>query len=209
MIKVNEVSKFYDKRPVLQNVSTQINDGEFVVITGKSGKGKTTLLNIIGLLESADRGTVYIDGKARFSRKDKAMFYRHDAGFLFQNFALIENETVLQNLKISVAYSHLTMKQRLEKISTALEQVGLRCYENKKIYQLSGGEQQRIALARVILKEPRYVFADEPTGNLDAENRNLVFEHLKKLREQGRTIIMVTHDMELAQAKCVDSVIEL
>lgn len=209
MITINNISKSYAGKSVLSNVSLEIGDGEFVVITGKSGCGKTTLLNIMGLLETPDSGTVTFDGKIRFSRKDTAMFYRHSSGFLFQNFALIDNESVWNNLKIAVAYLRLSQKEKTKKIHAALVQVGLPKYESKKIYQLSGGEQQRVALARVILKEPRYIFADEPTGNLDAENRDLVFEHLKELRNQGRTVIVVTHDTKLAQADCVDRLIEL
>lgn len=209
MITLKNVSKSYDKKSVLSNVSLEIADGEFVVITGKSGCGKTTLLNIMGLLETPDSGTVTLDGKTRLSRRDTAMFYRHISGFLFQNFALIDNESVWNNLKIAVAYSGLSQKAKSKKIHAALAQVGLPKYENKKIYQLSGGEQQRVALARVILKEPRYIFADEPTGNLDAENRDLVFEELKRLRNQGCTVIVVTHDILLAQSNCIDRVIAL
>lgn len=209
MIKLTNISKTYDKKTILKQISFQVEDGEFVVITGKSGHGKTTLLNIMGLLETPDSGTVSINGKSRFSHKAKTLFYRKDAGFLFQNFALIENETVTENLKIGIAYLRLTQKQKDERIRLVLEEVGLPQFGNKKIYQLSGGEQQRVALARVILKKPHLIFADEPTGNLDIENRNLVFEHLKKLHEQGRTIIMVTHDIELTNASCIDKLIEL
>lgn len=209
MIKLDDVSKTYDKNTVFKQISFQVEAGEFVVITGKSGCGKTTLLNIMGLLETPDSGTVSIDGKSNFSHKEKTLFYREDAGFLFQNFALIENETVNENLKIGIAYSGLPQNKKVEIIRLVLEEIGLPQFGSKKIYQLSGGEQQRIALARVILKNPRFIYADEPTGNLDAENRSLVFEQLKKLHKQGRTIVMVTHDTELATASCIDKLIEL
>lgn len=209
MIKLTNICKAYDKKTVLRQISFQVEDGEFIVITGKSGQGKTTLLNIMGLLEIPDSGIVSIDGKSSYSHKDKITFYRKYAGFLFQNFALIENETVYKNLKIGISYSTMKGKQKIEKIRFVLEELGLTNLENKKIYQLSGGEQQRVALARVILKEPRFIYADEPTGNLDTENRNLVFEYLTKLHNQGTTIIMVTHDTELVHSNYINRVIQL
>lgn len=209
MIALHEITKSFAGNKILYNISAEINDGEFVVITGKSGSGKTTLLNIIGLLETPDEGTVSIDGKLNFSRKNKRDFYRHNIGFLFQNFALIDNESVQTNLEVGTAYLGISKKDQRDKIHDVLASIGLPDFEKKKIYQLSGGEQQRIALARIILKKPRYICADEPTGNLDTENRDLVFSYLKSLHEQGRTIVMVTHDHDLACANCVDRVIEL
>ena len=198
MIKLENVCKTFSNREIIKDLSLEIKDGEFIVITGKSGSGKTTLLNILGLLEKADQGVVTIDGTSKFGNKEKTLFYRNKAGYLFQNFALVDNETVKNNLKVALTYRKLPKKEWQQHIEQALEYVGLPGYANKKIYQLSGGEQQRIALARIMLKEPTYVFADEPTGNLDMENRNIVLEHLKNFKEKGCTVIIVTHDLDIA-----------
>ena len=150
---------------------------------GQSGSGKTTLLNILGLLEEPDKGTVSIDGRNPFSSKERLLFYRSEAGFLFQNFALIEDKTVQENLKIAMAYSKIASSKSA--IAAALGKVGLSSsVERKKVYQLSGGEQQRVALARILLKDPKYIFADEPTGNLDTDNSDIVFEQLKSLPQR-------------------------
>lgn len=209
MIILSDVCKSFANKEVIDNISAEIDNGEFVVITGKSGCGKTTLLNIVGLLDTPDSGVVSIDGKTYFSHKEKMMFYRNDLGFLFQNFALIENESVQNNLKIGIAYKSLSKTEQRKKFQEVLEQVGLPNYENKKVYQLSGGEQQRIALARLILKKPQYICADEPTGNLDDENRDLVFSILKKLNAKGCTVIVVTHDTTITNMGCISQLIEL
>ncbi len=194
MISLQNISKSYGNQKVLHDFSTVIRDGDFTAITGPSGRGKTTLLNIMGLLEQPNSGEVVIDGQKVFSPKKKLLFYRHMAGFLFQNYALIEDATIESNLKIALSYQKMPDKT----VAEALDMVGLRGLEKKKVFQLSGGEQQRIALARVLIKDPKYIFADEPTGNLDRENRDIVFGALRTLHEQGKTIILVTHDMELA-----------
>ena len=196
MIILKNIQKAYEKQRILEDFSIRIEDGDFLAITGQSGSGKTTLLNIMGLLEPPDAGTISIDGHTKFSANDKLLFHRHKAGFLFQNFALIENITVADNLKIALEYRKC--KSSSKAIFQALNLVGLPNIENKKIFQLSGGEQQRVALARILLKDPQYIFADEPTGNLDNENRDIVFNHLKNLNDQGKTVILVTHDNELA-----------
>ena len=195
MIALKNIQKTYKNKTIFNNFSLQIEDGSFIAITGESGSGKTTLLNIMGLLESADKGNVSIDGQNHFSAKGKLLFYRHKAGFLFQNFALIEEKTVLENLLIALAYRKVDSKRIA--ISKVLDSLDLSGIENKKVFQLSGGEQQRVALARIILKEPQYIFADEPTGNLDLKNRDIVFQHLINLNSQGKTVILVSHDKEL------------
>ena len=177
-------------------MSCTIGDGEFFAITGASGSGKTTLLNIMGCLETPDAGTVSIDGQKNVTQKEKLMFYRHKAGFLFQNYALLEDKTVLDNMKVALTYRNVNSKR--EVIYEVIKQFGLTDdIVQKKVYQLSGGEQQRVALARLTLKDAKYIFADEPTGNLDVDNRDIVFNHLLSLNKMGKTVVMVTHDMEL------------
>jgi len=197
MLEVKNISKSFNHEPVVSNFNLKIKKGEFLAITGESGKGKTTILNMLGLLEKPDSGEINIDGIKNPNKKQTMLLQRHTLGYLFQNYALIENESVEQNLKIALEYQKNIDKKSV--IKEALEFVGLRGVLDKKIYQLSGGEQQRVALARVYIKQADYIFADEPTGNLDAKNRDKVFELLKKLNEEGKTIIFVTHDMELAQ----------
>lgn len=197
MIKVKNVSKKYSNREVLKNISFCIEDGEFIAITGNSGKGKTTLLNMIGLLDQDYIGQIEIDGKRKFSTKDIQKMQRYKFAYLFQNYALVENETVKQNLEIALKFKkdrneHIDIKQ-------TLKLVGLNDIQKRKVFELSGGEQQRVALARAFLKHPKYIFADEPTGNLDVQNRDIVFDLLRKMNKEGTTIIFVTHDLELAQ----------
>lgn len=205
MITLSNIKKTYKNNSIFDNLSLQIEDGSFIAVTGESGSGKTTLLNIMGLLESPDKGMVSIDGQNHFTTKSKLLFYRYKAGFLFQNFALIEDRTVLENLMIALAYRKAVSKRNT--ISMALDSVGLSGSENKKIFQLSGGEQQRVALARIILKDPQYIFADEPTGNLDLKNRDIVFQHLINFNDKGKTVIFVSHDKELVSK--VTNVIQL
>lgn len=196
MIKAKGISKTYDKRVVIDKLDITVNTGELFSITGESGSGKTTLLNILGLLENVDSGSVELDNHVNPNKREKMLLQREKIGYLFQNYGLIENETVEENLKIALTYKKMGDKK--EKIREALGFVGLETYMKRKIFQLSGGEQQRIALARVFLKEPCYIFADEPTGNLDSKNRDVVFGLLKELNDSGKTVVYVTHDMNLA-----------
>lgn len=196
MIQLINISKSYNKSKIIDKFNINILKGDFIAITGDSGSGKSTLLNIMGLLEAKDEGDLIINGIKNPSKKETLILQRNFFGYVFQNYALIENETVEKNLKISLKYQkHIN---RLEKINNVLKLIGLEGYNKKKIFELSGGEQQRIALARVMLKECEIVFADEPTGNLDKKNRDIVFEILKKLNNQGKTVVFVTHDLDLA-----------
>lgn len=150
----------------------------------------------MGLLETKDEGDIIINGIKNPSKKETVTLQRNFFGYVFQNYALIENETVEKNLKIALKYQNNVNK--LEKINNVLKLIELEGYNKKKVFELSGGEQQRIALARVMLKKCEIVFADEPTGNLDKKNRDIVFEILKNLNEQGKTVVFVTHDLDLA-----------
>lgn len=200
MIEGINICKKYDKHVIFNNFNFKIESGEFVCFSGKSGAGKTTLLHMIGLIENLDEGKILIDGQEIKKERDRQHFYRKKVGFLFQNFALIEGKTVKQNLEL------IMEKDRVPgyTVESVLEKVGLKEKINQKVFTLSGGEQQRIGLARLFLKQCDIVLADEPTGSLDKENAQRVIDLLKELHKNGKTIILVTHDMEIqAQAERV------
>lgn len=192
MIEIKGLMKsFNDERVLFANFNLKIETGEFVVFVGKSGSGKTTLLNMIGSLERFDSGQIIVDGVNIAKRRNQLNYLRRKVGFLFQNFALIEEKTVIENLRmVDVKYRGKT------KINAALSELGLSDLRDKKVYTLSGGEQQRVALARLIIKECDIILADEPTGSLDPENANTVIENLKKLNGDDKTVLMVTHTQE-------------
>lgn len=190
MIEGINICKKFGEHVIFDNFNFKINTGEFVCFAGKSGAGKTTLLHIIGLIENIDAGQLLIDDRAIVKNKDRQRYYQKKAGFLFQNFALIEGKTVKQNLEL------IRKNDRVPEytVETVLEKVGMEKKVDKKVYTLSGGEQQRIALARLFLKQCDIVLADEPTGSLDKENAQKVIDLLKELHKEGKTIILVTHD---------------
>ncbi|EPH93756.1 putative bacteriocin export ABC transporter [Enterococcus faecalis 13-SD-W-01] len=189
MIEAKNIKKVYKEKTVFENLSFFIEAGEMVAITGESGKGKTTLLNCLGQLEKIDAGEITFNGKV-LKPKNLREFFKNEAGYLFQNFALVDNETVKENLKL--------VSKNTEEILASLKKFQVDDLIDKKIYQLSGGEQQRVALARLILKKPSIIFADEPTASLDNKNRDIVFSALEEMNKEGTTIIVVTHDTELA-----------
>ena len=194
MIKLENVCKRYGERILFENYNTQISDHEFVVFSGKSGCGKTTLLNMIGGIEAADSGRIWVDNVDITQKKELLNYFRYKVGFLFQNFALIENKTVKENLSIVRKASRTSIS-----IEEALERVGLEEKINSKIYTLSGGEQQRIALARLMIKKCDIILADEPTGSLDRENTDIVLDILEEYYQQGKTVVIVTHDAYVKQ----------
>lgn len=189
MIIIKNLSKSFGEKKLFDNYSLQINDGEFVIFTGVSGCGKTTLLNMIGSLEKADSGEITVDGMDITQKKNQREYLKRKVGFLFQNFALVDNKTVEENLKLVKNNCRSGVS-----IEEALEMVGLSDKAKQKVYSLSGGEQQRAALARLIVKKCDCVLADEPTGSLDRKNADTVFSILEKINESGKTVIMVTHD---------------
>jgi len=189
MIVGNKITKRYGTHTLFSNFDFHIDDGEFVCFSGKSGSGKTTLLNMIGLLEPIDSGTLVINGKTWNRSRDKRTFYREEVGFLFQNFALIENKTVRQNLAMVI--QGIGNRHSMESVLSA---VGLQNKIDAKVFTLSGGEQQRVALARLMLKPCNIVLADEPTGSLDIENAKIVMDLLRQINASGKTVVMVTHD---------------
>ena len=184
MIIIRGLNKAFGEKIIFSNFNLEIPDGSFVVISGDSGSGKSTLLNMIGGIEKPDSGSIIIEGLNITRLKNKNSFFADTVGFLFQNFALLENKTVKENLSL---------------IKEALNRVGLSKEVNKKVYQLSGGEQQRVALARLMMKKCSVVLADEPTGSLDKKNRDIVMRLLHELNEEGKTVIIVTHDQGIIE----------
>lgn len=199
MIQLKNISLAYGEHQIFHNLNLDIADGEFVAIVGKSGSGKTSLLNIIALLEKPNQGYVLIDGKKYISQRSILRYHRSLMSFLLQNFALIDEESVAFNLQIAAKFA-VNPDNPAQDIASALKQVNLpESILSQKVYQLSGGEQQRVALARLLIKDAKYILADEPTGNLDQQNSRIVFEILQLLNKRGKTIIMVTHDENLAR----------
>ena len=202
MIEGIELSKRFEGRVLFENFNFKIESGEFVCFSGVSGCGKTTLLNMIGMIEPFDSGKLLIDGEAIVTPKQRMQYCQKKLGFLFQNFALVENKTVEQNLKLirKQDRTNLTMEE-------ALKRVGLSGVLKQKVYTLSGGEQQRVALARLFFKQSEIILADEPTGSLDEANANRIMQILKELHQEGKTIILVTHDEKIK--RMAERVIEL
>ena len=194
MIELKNVTKTFGEKVVFSGVTFKINNGEFVVFSGKSGCGKSTMLSLIGGIEKVTKGSIIVDGEDITQQKNRIRYFSSKVGFLFQNFALSENKTVKQNLEM------VNKKNRTDiSIEEALERVGLSDKINEPVYTLSGGEQQRVALARLMIKKCDIILADEPTGSLDKDNARVVIDILKKFSEDGKTVIMVTHDEELKQ----------
>ena len=209
LVEINNLTKKYEKKTILRDISLTVDEGEFVCIHGKSGCGKSTLLNIIGLIEKYDSGSVKLFGNDinRTSIFARQKLIRYKIGYLFQNYALVDDSSVMNNLLMGMKYIKESDKIKKSKISETLKLVGLDGYEKKMIYKLSGGEQQRVAIARVMLKPSELILADEPTGSLDPENRDIVMDLLKKLNNEGKTMLLVSHDVNVV--KSADRVVEL
>lgn len=194
MIQIEHLKKKFGDKILFDDFNLTIDDGEFVVLSGDSGRGKTTLLNMIGAIEPFDAGRILVDGIDISNKKNQLFYLQQKVGFLFQNFALIDYKTVRQNLQL------IKKKSRSETtLEDALQQVGLATKVNQKVYSLSGGEQQRVALARLMMKQCDIIFADEPTGSLDRKNAEHVMNIIQTLNEQGKTIVLVTHDEIIKQ----------
>lgn len=204
-LELKNMSKKYGNNTIFDNYNLEVKKGTFLGIKGKSGRGKTTLLNIMGLLEDYE-GTLNIMGEEvryRDKKKRKEML-KKVIGYLFQNYALIDDLTVYENLKIVINKKNKIKGKEL--MLEALEKVGVANeFLNKKIYTCSGGEQQRIAIARLMLKDCDIVLADEPTGSLDDKNTAIVMKLLTQLNEEGKTIVMVSHD-DVALSYCKEIV---
>lgn len=195
-IKLNNICKAFNNKTVLKDISMGITKGEFVLIRGESGSGKTTLLNIIGGLEEASEGEVFFDGQLIDSPRSRTKLRRELVSFIFQNYGLIDNESVKENLLIVLSKEK---KKRVD-FEAVLRQVNLNPdILNQKVCELSGGEQQRVSIARALLKGSPVLLADEPTGNLDSLNAKEIFRIFKNLNAQGRTIICVSHESKIDQ----------
>lgn len=192
MLEITHLHKKYGERTLFADYNLCINDGEFVVILGESGTGKTTLLNMIGGLEPVTSGNILINKVEVTGKKNKKDLYGRVLGFLFQGFGLLEEGTVFQNLEI------VPRRFRSEiSFEEAMKRTGISELKNHKVFRLSGGEQQRVALCRLMVKKCELILADEPTGNLDPKNAENVMKILRSIGEEGKTVIVVTHDTRL------------
>ena len=201
MIKIDKLNKKYGNRTVFKDFGIEFEEGAFVSIYGESGSGKSTLLNIIGLLEKFDSGDVIINGRKNIGidSKEAILMRRNEISYLFQSYALIDEMTVYDNLKLSLEYRKYSKSEKDEKIREVLKYVGLSDKIKRFVYELSGGEQQRVAMARVLLHDTNIILADEPTGSLDEKNKQVILELLKKENEKGKTIIVATHDKDIKE----------
>ncbi|MCI6535272.1 ABC transporter ATP-binding protein [Lachnospiraceae bacterium HCP28S3_F9] len=203
MIKLSDICKTYinkeNSHDVLHHVNLEIQDGEFVIISGTSGSGKTTLLNILGLIDRATGGNYILNGENITDMNDNAHAELRNKmfGYVFQSFYLIDELNIVENVCVPAGYAGERKKERNKRAEELLKVVGLGDKVHSRPSQLSGGEKQRVAIARALINNPKIILADEPTGNLDSNNSRIVMELLKKKYIEGKTIIMVTHDPSL------------
>ena len=199
-IRLEKISKSYGNRKILTELDFSANIGELVVIKGKSGCGKSTLLNVIGQLDSYDSGNVFFESKRITHGYQRNMLRSQKIGFIFQAFQLLENLSVIDNIKMPFLYSDSPMPKNVKKmIDDIIDTLQLQNVKWNKIKNLSGGEKQRVAIARAIIRNPLLLVADEPTGNLDPENSEIVSSILKEYTNTGKTVIVVTHSEDCFQ----------
>jgi putative ABC transport system ATP-binding protein len=204
MLQMNNVSKTYRTDTVethaLREFSLTVDEGEFVSVTGPSGSGKTTFLNIAGLLEDLTGGSYELDGRdiSKLNDRERSKVRNEKIGFIFQSFNLIPELNIFDNVDVPLRYRGFKAAERKKRIEESLELVGLASRLEHMPAQLSGGQQQRVAIARALAGEPRFLLADEPTGNLDSNMADSVMDLLDEINSTGTTIIMVTHEMTLA-----------
>ena len=204
LVEIRNVSKIYhlggEEIRALDDVSLDIEPGEFISIIGPSGSGKSTLMQIVGCLDTPSKGTIMLDGTMiqDASPRQLASIRNRKIGFVFQFFNLLPKLTVLQNVELPMVYGGVAGRERRERAMKALELVNLANRSKHRPSQLSGGQQQRVAIARALVNDPKIIFADEPTGNLDSHTGELILQLFRKLSTEGRTIILVTHDAEIA-----------
>lgn len=198
LLELKDVSMIYGSVKALQNINLTVERGEWLAIMGPSGSGKTTLMNIVGCMDKGTSGTVILDGEdiSTLNSRNLTTIRRDKVGLVFQQFHLVPYLTALENIMIAQYYH--SMPDEAEALA-ALDRVGLKDRAKHLPSQLSGGEQQRVCIARALINYPMLILADEPTGNLDEANANLVLEIFQKLHKEGHTIIMVTHDPEVAE----------
>jgi len=204
LLELRNVSKIYhlggEEIRALDDVSLDIDAGEFVSIIGPSGSGKSTLMHILGCLDSPSKGSIKLDGTEiqKASQRELATMRNRKIGFVFQFFNLLPKLNVVQNVELPMIYAGLNSKQRREKALQALEAVEMGHRLKNRPSQLSGGQQQRVAIARALVNDPRIIFADEPTGNLDTHTGEIILALFRRLAAEGRTVILVTHNPEIA-----------
>lgn len=209
MIEIKNLVKIYNKGKTnefcaLKGIGLSIEEGEMVAIIGKSGAGKSTLLHILAAIDSYDKGSYLVDGVSvgDLKEKDRARFRNQKIGIVMQDYALIDEYTIEENVQIPLIFGKVKGNDvRREKIMTALENVGLAELAKKPVRQLSGGQKQRVAIARALVNNPAFLLADEPTGALDSKTSGEIMDVFEKLNQGGKTVIIVTHDMEVA-ARC-------
>jgi putative ABC transport system ATP-binding protein len=201
MLKIKNLCKSYKKAPVIENLSLDIPEGDFVSIIGPSGVGKSTLLLMLGGMLTPTSGSITFLEKPLSSlcTEERALLRMEHMGFVFQTFNLIPYLTAMENVQIPLLLAGLTEEEQRERASKVLTRVGLEKRLDHKPNELSIGQQQRVALARTIVNDPALILADEPTGNLDPKMRNDVLSFFKELNEEGKTIVMVTHDNDLSK----------
>lgn len=209
MIEIKNLVKVYNKGKTnefcaLKGIDLSIEEGEMVAIIGKSGAGKSTLLHILAAIDSYDKGSYLVDGVSvgDLKEKDRARFRNQKIGIVMQDYALIDEYTIEENVQIPLIFGKVKGNDvRREKIMTALKNVGLAELAKKPVRQLSGGQKQRVAIARALVNNPAFLLADEPTGALDSKTSGEIMDVFEKLNQGGKTVIIVTHDMEVA-ARC-------
>ena len=204
LVEIRDMCKIYNPGEnevrALDHVNLQINRNEFVAIIGQSGSGKSTLMNMLGCLDIPTSGTYILNGQdvSNLSDNELSDIRNKEIGFIFQGFNLIAGLTALENVELPLIYRGVGRKERLELSKIALEKVGLKSRIELKPSEMSGGQQQRVAIARAIAQAPPVILADEPTGNLDSGSTKEIMEILKGLHQEGRTVILITHDNEIA-----------
>lgn len=215
LVDVQDICKVYNPGEnevrALDHVSVQIHEKEFVAIIGQSGSGKSTLMNMLGCLDVPTSGTYMLHGKdvSHMSDDELSDIRNQEIGFIFQGFNLIQNLTALENVELPLIYRGVSKKERMELSKEALKKVGLENRIAHKPAEMSGGQQQRVAIARAIAQAPPIILADEPTGNLDSASSKEIMGILRELHEDGRTVIIITHDNEIAaQAKRVIKIMD-
>ncbi len=199
LLEIKNVSKIYGELKALDDVSLSVEKGEWVAIMGPSGSGKSTMMNIIGCMDKPSRGQVLLDGVdiSKESSKKLTEIRRDKIGLIFQQFHMVSYLTAVENVMVSQYYHSMPDEQEALE---ALERVGLKQRAHHLPSQLSGGEQQRVCVARALINHPEIILADEPTGNLDEANENIVLDLFRQLRREGTTLIVVTHDPEVGEA---------
>lgn len=205
LMQIKDISKFYEMGGetvvALDNISLSVQDGDYTSIMGPSGSGKSTLMNIIGLLDEFDEGSYTLNNTniGDYSEKNVASIRNEEIGFIFQSFNLLPRMSILENVMLPLVYAGTSLKERRQKGEEALDKVGLGNRLDHRPNEISGGQKQRVAIARAIVNDPTFLLADEPTGNLDMSTAEDIMRIFQELNRDGATIIMVTHEREIAE----------